>query len=75
MDSSSGKTQGCHSGDPYDMHPRIILDTCKPEDPSRTVGISTLARRRLRQIELCSPYGMFLVVAAILELNVYVVVG
>lgn len=51
------------------------MDTFKPEDPSRTVGISTLACRRLCQIERCSPYGMFFVVPAILELRVYVVVG
>ena len=35
--SSSGRTQSCHSGEPYDMHPRMILDTFNPEFPRRTV--------------------------------------
>ena len=36
-DSSSGNTQGCHSGVPYDIHPSMILDTFSPEDPRRTI--------------------------------------
>ena len=36
MASSSGRIQLCHSGEPYDMHPRMILDTFNPEFPRRT---------------------------------------
>ena len=39
MDSSSGKTHASHSGDPYDMQPKIILETLSPELPSRTKGV------------------------------------
>lgn len=37
--SCSGSTQLCHSGLPYDMHPRMIRDTFKPEFPRRTAEI------------------------------------
>ena len=39
--SSSPRTHGSHSGDPYDMHPSIIFDTLKPEFPRRTMMSGT----------------------------------
>ena len=49
--SSSGKTQLCHSGEPYDMHPRMIFDTFSPEFPRRTAGSTCqhLAQRSLKE--------------------------
>ena len=34
--SSSPRSHFCQSGEPYDMHPRIILDTRRPEFPKLT---------------------------------------
>ena len=35
--SSSGSTQFCQSGEPYDMHPKMIFETFSPEFPRRTM--------------------------------------
>jgi hypothetical protein len=34
--SSSPSTHGCHSGEPYDMHPKMIRETFRPDLPKRT---------------------------------------
>ena len=51
IESTSGKTHACHSGDPYDMQPKIILETLSPELPSRTrescTQVSSINRRGL----------------------------
>ncbi len=59
MPSSSGMTQSCHSELPYDMHPRIILDTFKPDLPKRTIHRRTqhktgskYERRTIRHVRL-----------------------
>ena len=36
IDSSSGKTHFIQSGEPYDIHPRMIWETFNPELPRRT---------------------------------------
>jgi hypothetical protein len=35
MDSASPSTHGSHLDEPYDMHPRMILDTLSPDNPRR----------------------------------------
>ena len=62
MASSSGRTQFCHSGDPYDMHPRMILETFKPEFPSRTAGHREVDAKHVHvQNNVCQsiPYCIF----------------
>ena len=58
IDSSSGKTHFCHSGEPYDIHPRMIGETFNPELPRRTkctdlVGICK------QTVKLDVPYDTF----------------
>lgn len=36
MPSSSPRSQSCQPGSPYDMQPKMIFDTFKPELPRRT---------------------------------------
>ena len=58
MASSSGRTQSCHLGEPYDMHPRMILDTFSPEFPRRTANrqLSGKSSRSKILVEISAPY-------------------
>ena len=46
--SSSGRDQLWNSGEPYDMHPRMIFETFRPELPRRTIRfcVSTHPRKK-----------------------------
>jgi hypothetical protein len=57
IDSSSGKTQACHFGVPYDIHPSMILDTLSPELPRRT-GVKDVTRLRSDAEERRTTYHM-----------------
>ena len=51
--SFSPKTHGCHSGEPYCIVPRMILETLSPELPSRT-NPRLLAFKQGREVDWSS---------------------
>lgn len=69
MASFSPRTQGSQFGSPYDIIPRITLDTFNPELPRRTVVVHvrdnrTTTKDLLRDGDVV-PYGTFFVLAGV----------
>jgi len=69
MASFSPRTQGSHFGSPYDIIPRITLDTFNPEFPRRTVIVHVSDNRSttkdILQYGNIVPYGTFFVPAGV----------